>query len=61
MEPIKSAMIFPEIPVAICLARDNQGYYPEQVSQECCPDCGADLIRLGYCMSCPLCGFGSCG
>lgn len=26
-----------------------------------CPDCGAGMIRLGTCTSCPLCGFGSCG
>lgn len=25
-----------------------------------CPDCGAGMVRLGTCMSCPLCGFGSC-
>ncbi|MBN2226512.1 MAG: hypothetical protein JW763_04030 [candidate division Zixibacteria bacterium] len=26
-----------------------------------CPDCGAALVRLGACFTCPLCGFGSCG
>jgi len=26
-----------------------------------CPDCGAVLIRLGTCFSCPLCGYGGCG
>lgn len=61
MEPIKNLTIFSETPVAVCLSRDNQVYYPEQSSPECCPDCGANLVRLGYCMSCPLCGFGSCG
>ncbi|UCD17671.1 MAG: hypothetical protein JSV44_01860 [Candidatus Zixiibacteriota bacterium] len=25
-----------------------------------CPHCGAVLIRLGSCFSCPLCGYGSC-
>jgi|GEM_PF-6008315 hypothetical protein len=61
MEPIKNLTIFSEAPVAVCLFRDNQVYYPEQSSPEFCPDCGANLVRLGYCISCPLCGFGSCG
>lgn len=26
-----------------------------------CPDCGGGMIRLGHCMSCPGCGYGSCG
>lgn len=26
-----------------------------------CPDCGAGMVRLGNCFSCPLCGFGGCG
>jgi len=26
-----------------------------------CPDCGAGMIRLGGCTSCPLCGCGTCG
>jgi len=25
-----------------------------------CPDCGAGMVRLGSCFSCPLCGFGGC-
>ena len=25
-----------------------------------CPDCGAGMVRLGTCFSCPLCGFGGC-
>lgn len=32
--------------------------YPNAAS---CPDCGAGMIRLGTCLSCPLCGFGACG
>ncbi len=26
-----------------------------------CPDCGLGMVRLGTCMSCPSCGYGSCG
>ncbi len=26
-----------------------------------CPDCGAGMVRLGTCFTCPLCGWGSCG
>lgn len=26
-----------------------------------CPDCGLGMVRLGSCMSCPSCGYGSCG
>jgi hypothetical protein len=26
-----------------------------------CPDCGAGMVRLGSCFSCPVCGFGGCG
>jgi hypothetical protein len=26
-----------------------------------CPDCGAGMVRLGLCFTCPLCGFGGCG
>jgi|GEM_PF-2085451 len=26
-----------------------------------CPDCGAGMVRLGVCFSCPSCGWGSCG
>lgn len=26
-----------------------------------CPDCGAGMVRLGTCYSCPGCGWGSCG
>jgi hypothetical protein len=26
-----------------------------------CPDCGAGMVRLGVCYSCPACGWGSCG
>ena len=26
-----------------------------------CPDCGAALVRLGACFTCPLCGYGGCG
>ncbi len=26
-----------------------------------CPDCGAGMVRLGSCLTCPLCGFGACG
>jgi hypothetical protein len=25
-----------------------------------CPDCGAGMVRLGVCYSCPCCGFGGC-
>jgi len=25
-----------------------------------CPECGIKMVRLGYCFSCPQCGFGSC-
>lgn len=25
-----------------------------------CPDCGAGMVRQGFCFSCPVCGFGSC-
>jgi hypothetical protein len=32
--------------------------YPNAAS---CPDCGAGMVRLGSCLSCPLCGFGACG
>ena len=61
MEPIKTTINFSETPVPVCLARSGQVYYPDQTAPESCPDCGANLVRLGYCMSCPLCGFGSCG
>ena len=26
-----------------------------------CPDCGNGMVRLGHCMNCPCCGYGSCG
>jgi hypothetical protein len=26
-----------------------------------CPDCGAGMVRQGYCFVCPVCGFGGCG
>jgi hypothetical protein len=25
-----------------------------------CPDCGAGMVRLGMCFTCPACGFGGC-
>lgn len=36
---------------------------PEEISYSnaaTCPDCGAGMVRLGTCFSCPSCGFGSC-
>ena len=26
-----------------------------------CPDCGAGMVRIGMCFTCPSCGFGGCG
>jgi hypothetical protein len=26
-----------------------------------CPDCGSGTVRLGSCLSCPACGYESCG
>ena len=31
------------------------------VNAATCPDCGAGMVRLGTCFTCPLCGWGSCG
>lgn len=25
-----------------------------------CPDCRVEMVRLGACFSCPVCGIGSC-
>ena len=30
------------------------------VNAASCPDCGAGMVRQGFCFSCPVCGFGSC-
>ena len=35
---------------------DNYSY----INAASCPDCGAGMIRLGGCLSCPVCGFGTC-
>ena len=26
-----------------------------------CPDCGCGMTKLGVCLCCPACGYGSCG
>ncbi|MCP4567921.1 MAG: hypothetical protein GY841_10115 [FCB group bacterium] len=26
-----------------------------------CPECGGYLVRMGYCFSCMMCGWGACG
>jgi len=30
------------------------------VNSATCPDCGAGMVRLGMCFTCPICGFGGC-
>ncbi len=38
---------------------ESEGY--SYLNAATCPDCGAGMVRLGNCFSCPLCGFGGCG
>jgi len=45
--------VFTQIPAEY----ENYSY----VNAATCPDCGAGMVRLGSCFSCPLCGFGGCG
>jgi len=44
---------------------DEQQYGGEESSCDShhpgvCPDCGIQMVRLGSCFTCPLCGFGGC-
>lgn len=34
---------------------------PVSISVAHCPECGGRAVRIGYCFTCPLCGWGACG
>lgn len=38
---------------------DNNDYYA-YINAATCPDCESGMVRVGSCLSCPSCGFGSC-
>ncbi|MFH2036044.1 MAG: hypothetical protein ABIJ45_06540 [Candidatus Zixiibacteriota bacterium] len=40
---------------------NKKGYQLTKIDRAVCPECGIEMIRLGTCFSCPVCGLGSCG
>lgn len=43
------------------LCRVLSKYIPDEVVEDKCPDCGANLIRQEGCNHCPSCGYSKCG
>jgi hypothetical protein len=52
---------FAEASARLFLGEPEQSHEYVHHNAATCPDCGAGMVRLGVCCSCPLCGFGSCG
>ena len=43
------------------LCRVLSKYIPDEVIEDKCPDCGANLVRQEGCNHCPSCGYSKCG
>jgi hypothetical protein len=44
-----------------CPSDRHMTFSAGQIERICCPDCGAAMVRLGNCFTCPICGYGGCG